>query len=192
MPARPLRVALISLHTSPLADAGAGDAGGMNIMVRHSAEAMAAVGHEVVVFTRRTDPHSPDVQLLAPRAVVHQLRAGPAAPVSKEHHEELIAPLAAVLAQHWADLGAGDAGGMNIMVRHSAEAMAAVGHEVVVFTRRTDPHSPDVQLLAPRAVVHQLRAGPAAPVSKEHHEELIAPLAAVLAQHWDEIGRAHV
>ncbi|HLS25410.1 MAG TPA: glycosyltransferase [Beutenbergiaceae bacterium] len=101
MPARPLRVALISLHTSPLADAGAGDAGGMNIMVRHSAEAMAAVGHEVVVFTRRTDPHSPDVQPLAPRAVVHQLRAGPAAPVSKEHHEELIAPFAAVLAQHW-------------------------------------------------------------------------------------------
>src|SRR5690554_5658933 len=100
MPTRPLRVALISLHTSPLADAGAGDAGGMNIMVRHGAQALADAGHQVVVFTRRSDPHTPDVQPLARGAVVHHLRAGPAAPATKEHHEELIGPFAAALAEH--------------------------------------------------------------------------------------------
>lgn len=101
MPTGRLRLALISMHTSPLADAGAGDAGGMNVMLRHSADALAAAGHQVDLFTRRSDPDPPDTQPLPSGAVVHQLRAGPAAPVGKREQEDLIAPFAATLATRW-------------------------------------------------------------------------------------------
>ena len=42
-----LRVLLLSLHTSPLEQPGAGDAGGMNVYVRHLAQGLAAAGHTV-------------------------------------------------------------------------------------------------------------------------------------------------
>lgn len=96
-----LRVALISLHTSPLADAGSGDAGGMNIMVRHTADALADAGHAVTVFTRRADPDSPDSIALPSGVRVRQLSAGPHAPADKRAHEDLIAPFAEQLERHW-------------------------------------------------------------------------------------------
>lgn len=101
MPQPALRVALISLHTSPLADAGAGDAGGMNIMVRHTADALAAAGQHVTVFTRRADPDTPSEILLPSGVVVRQVSAGPHAPADKREHENYIAPFAEELRAHW-------------------------------------------------------------------------------------------
>ena len=48
------RMAMISLHTSPLDQPGTGDAGGMNVYVVEVARRLAARGIEVDIFTRAT------------------------------------------------------------------------------------------------------------------------------------------
>lgn len=55
------KVALVMVHTSPLEQAGIGDAGGMNIYVIESAKRMAAVGVDVDIYTRKIDESQPDV-----------------------------------------------------------------------------------------------------------------------------------
>lgn len=47
-----MRIALVSLHTSPAAVPGSGDAGGLNVVVAEAARALASRGHEVVAVTR--------------------------------------------------------------------------------------------------------------------------------------------
>ena len=46
-----MRITVLSLHTSPVAQPGQGDAGGMNVYVDQSVRALAAAGHRVDVFT---------------------------------------------------------------------------------------------------------------------------------------------
>jgi len=46
------RVAILSLHTSPLALPGTGDSGGMNVYVRELAAGLAHAGHECEVYVR--------------------------------------------------------------------------------------------------------------------------------------------
>lgn len=86
----PLRIAMISLHTSPGDEPGSGDAGGMNVVVRHQAVAMGAAGHEVDVITRRSSTEQPAAAPLAPGVTLRFLDAGPAEPVAKGRHEEFV------------------------------------------------------------------------------------------------------
>lgn len=94
---RPLRIAAISLHTSPLAAPGSADAGGMNVVVLEQARALARLGHSVDLLTRRTDPRTPRVQDVAPGIRLLTLDAGPAAPLAKSAMEQAIAPFSAEL-----------------------------------------------------------------------------------------------
>ena len=64
------------VHTSPLDQPGAGDAGGMNIYVVESAERMAAMGVSVDIFTRRHSPDLPDIVELSPGVRVRHLNFG--------------------------------------------------------------------------------------------------------------------
>lgn len=77
------RVALLSVHTSPLAQPGTGDGGGLNVYVREVASRLADRGVHVDIFTRRTDPDQPDTATLAPGVDVHHLTAGPLHPIDK-------------------------------------------------------------------------------------------------------------
>jgi len=70
------RIATLMVHTSPLAQPGAGDAGGMNIYVVESAERMAAMGVSVDIFTRRHNPDLPDIVELSPGVRVRHLNIG--------------------------------------------------------------------------------------------------------------------
>ncbi len=79
----PRRVASISVHTSPLASLGSKDAGGMNVYVRELSCHTAALGIPVDIFTRRTDPHSPDTIELCPGVTVVNITAGPPEPLDK-------------------------------------------------------------------------------------------------------------
>ena len=72
------------VHTSPLEQAGIGDAGGMNIYVVESAKKMAASGVEVDIFTRSTQSGLPEVVELAPGVNVRHLEAGPYEGISKD------------------------------------------------------------------------------------------------------------
>ena len=83
----PLRIALVSLHTSPGAEPGSGDVGGMNVVVRNQAEALGAAGHEVEILTRRSSPDEPASLVLAPGVTLRFLDAGPAEPVTKGRNE---------------------------------------------------------------------------------------------------------
>ena len=78
------RVAMLSLHTSPLEQPGSGDAGGMNVYVRSVALELARSGTEVDIFTRATDPQQSANLELAPGVTVRHVKAGPLHKVPKE------------------------------------------------------------------------------------------------------------
>ncbi|MHB8220665.1 MAG: glycosyltransferase [Acidimicrobiales bacterium] len=84
------RLAMISLHTSPLAQPGTGDGGGMNVYVRELATALARTGAACDVFTRAWSPDLPPVVDLEPGLRVHHVTAGPAAPVAKERLVDVV------------------------------------------------------------------------------------------------------
>ncbi len=76
-PDRAGRVAMLSVHTSPLARPGTGDAGGLNVYVVETARRLAQRGTEVEIFTRATDGSLPETMRLAPQVLVHHIPAGP-------------------------------------------------------------------------------------------------------------------
>lgn len=73
----PRRVALISVHTSPLAQPGIGDAGGMNVYVWQTAKRLAQRGVEVEIFTRATSSTDEPTVVAAPGVTVRNVVAGP-------------------------------------------------------------------------------------------------------------------
>ncbi len=71
------RLAMISLHTSPLDQPGTGDAGGMNVYVIELARRLATQGIEVDIFTRATSSALPPVVEAADGVTVRHIHAGP-------------------------------------------------------------------------------------------------------------------
>ncbi|NVM96472.1 glycosyltransferase [Arthrobacter wenxiniae] len=98
------RVAMLSLHTSPLDQPGGGDAGGMNVYVRQLALELAAAGIIVDIYTRRSCAEQPDTVALAPAVNVHHVTAGPFGKVSKESLPALIPQMADAVSAHIASL----------------------------------------------------------------------------------------
>lgn len=78
------RLAVISLHTSPLAQPGTGDGGGMNVYVRELTTALARAGVECDVFTRAPSPDLPATVTVEPGFRLHHVPAGPLGPMAKE------------------------------------------------------------------------------------------------------------
>jgi D-inositol-3-phosphate glycosyltransferase len=88
------RVAVFSMHTSPLAQPGSGDGGGMNVYVRALACALARAGVECDVYTRAEHRAQPPVVQVEPGFRVLHIEAGPRAPVPKHALHELVDPFA--------------------------------------------------------------------------------------------------
>ena len=84
------RLAILSLHTSPLAQPGTGDGGGMNVYVREMASALARAGHRCDVFTRADHEGLPRTVDVEPGFRVHHVLAGPAGPLGKEYLETVV------------------------------------------------------------------------------------------------------
>ena len=78
------RLAVLSLHTSPLAQPGTGDGGGMNVYVRELTAALARSGAACDVFTRAWSPDLPSVVHVEPGLRVHHVPAGPLTALPKE------------------------------------------------------------------------------------------------------------
>ncbi len=74
---KPHRVAVLSVHTSPLAQPGTGDAGGMNVYVLQTSLELARRGVEVEIFTRATSSADEPVIEVAPGVLVRNVVAGP-------------------------------------------------------------------------------------------------------------------
>jgi D-inositol-3-phosphate glycosyltransferase len=57
-------------------------------------------------------------------------------------------------------IGSADAGGMNVYVRRMADELSSIGIHVDVYTRRTDPHAPEVIRTKDGARIIHLDGGP--------------------------------
>jgi D-inositol-3-phosphate glycosyltransferase len=86
------RVAMFSVHTSPLAQPGAGDGGGMNVYVRALALSLARAGVACDVFTRLEHAEQPPVLEVEEGFRVVHVPAGPRAPVPKQLLPQLVDP----------------------------------------------------------------------------------------------------
>ena len=92
------RVATLSVHTSPLDQPGAGDAGGMNVYVVEVSRRLAARGIAVEIFTRATSSDLPPVVEMVPGVTVRHVSAGPFEGLGKDDlPAQLCAFTAAVL-----------------------------------------------------------------------------------------------
>ena len=78
------KIATLMVHTSPLDQAGIGDAGGMNVYVVETAKKMAQAGVSVDIFTRANHPNLPESVEIAAGVTVKHLVAGPFEGLSKE------------------------------------------------------------------------------------------------------------
>ena len=78
------RVAVLSVHSSPLAPPGVGDSGGMNVYIRALARELAARGVESDLYTRAVSPDDPPVIEVEPGVRLLHLEAGPLEPVPKQ------------------------------------------------------------------------------------------------------------
>lgn len=109
--AAPLDICFVSMHTSPANLPGSGDAGGMNVVERAQAQALAELGHRVRLVTRRAAPSDPDEIELAAGVTLHHLDAGPAEVLPKsridDHLDEFsanlatLAPASIIHSHHW-------------------------------------------------------------------------------------------
>ncbi|HEX7786798.1 MAG TPA: glycosyltransferase [Methylomirabilota bacterium] len=79
-----LSVAMLSVHTCPLAALGGKETGGMNVYVRQVARELGGMGVHVDVFTRSQNSTIPRVVELGPGARVVHLPAGPETPMPRE------------------------------------------------------------------------------------------------------------
>jgi D-inositol-3-phosphate glycosyltransferase len=70
-------LAVLSLHSSPLAQPGTGDSGGMNVYVRELAASLAQAGVGTTVYVRRWARDLPDEVAVEPGFRVVHLDAGP-------------------------------------------------------------------------------------------------------------------
>ncbi|MGF1661499.1 MAG: glycosyltransferase, partial [Kineosporiaceae bacterium] len=192
------RIALLSVHTSPLDQPGVGDAGGLNVYVRELAQHLAGTGHVVDVWTRADEPSEPVVLPgSGGRARVLPVPvAGPATAAKEDLPARLPEFAGAVLAR----VGAVEPGRPPYDVLHGhywlsgevAATLAAAWHVPVVQTMHTlavakeaagGPREPGVRLAGERRVV----AAAAALVCSTRDE------AAALARDYGaEPARVHV
>ncbi|MGI9613060.1 MAG: glycosyltransferase [Acidimicrobiales bacterium] len=92
------RVAMLSLHTSPLAQPGTGDGGGMNVYVRELASALASAGVTCRVYVRRWRDGLPETVDVEPGFQVVHVPAGPS-DLAKDELEPYVEDFAAWVAE---------------------------------------------------------------------------------------------
>lgn len=92
-------IAMLSVHTSPLATLGGKETGGMNVYVRDFSRELSRRGIYVDVYTRSQDPTIPRVIKLAERSRVINIKTGPEQPYNKNlvynHLDEFVAGVTA-------------------------------------------------------------------------------------------------
>jgi D-inositol-3-phosphate glycosyltransferase len=153
------RVAMVSLHTSPLDQPGTGDAGGMNVYVIELAKRLAERDVEVEIFTRATSSDLPPVVEARPGVHVHHVHAGPFEGLRKEDlPPQLCAFAREVLRaeagheQGWYDLVhshywlSGQVGALvrdrwSVPLAHSMHTMAKVKNEMLAEGDKPEPMS---------------------------------------------------
>jgi len=97
---RTSKIATLMVHTSPLDQAGTGDAGGMNVYVAETAKKMAQAGVAVDIFTRANKSNLPESMEIADGVNVKNLTAGPFEGLSKEELPSQLGALTSAFMNH--------------------------------------------------------------------------------------------
>lgn len=190
-PRLPGRVAMLSLHTSPLAPLGGRETGGMNVYVREVASRLGALGIAVDVFTRRASAAEPERREFAPGARLVQVTAGPKARIERG---EMI-PLTGAFAEGVEAFRAREGLRYDVIFSHywlSAQAGAALAerweapHAAMFHTlaevklrARASQSEPPARLEAERRLVHAVDRIVAA---TEHERRLLTQIYRAPAQ----------
>lgn len=155
----PKRVAVLSFHTSPLAQPGTGDAGGLNVYVLQTARRLARRGVEVEIFTRATHSSQPPVEEAGDGVLVRNIVAGPFEGLRKEDLPTQLCPFVAgvmraeagqapghydlIHSHYWlsgqAGLVASEAWGVPLV--HTAHTLAEVKNAVLTAGDTPEPES---------------------------------------------------
>jgi len=179
------RIAMLSMHTSPLAPLGGSKSGGMNFAVLRAVEELAAQNLFVDVFTRRDSEVAPEVASLSSHARVIVVPAGPSMPLDPEalpaHVEEFAAGVEVfrqrerlrydlVHAHYWLSAEAGELLAGRWAVPHLV-TFHTLG-EVKLRARASERESPE-RLAAERRLVH---AASRVVASTVHERQLLRQL----------------
>lgn len=154
-------VAMISLHTSPLAQPGVGDSGGMNVFVRELGGGLARAGVGVRCYVRRTDPDDPDEIQVEPGFDLINVTAGPLS-LAKEDLPSVIdqfadrvgndiadhSEIGVVHANYWLSAAAGH------QIKHRLDLpLVTTFHTLARVKSRTGDAEPDQRAFAEASVV---------------------------------------
>jgi len=77
------RIAMISVHSCPLASLGGKETGGMNVYIRELSRELAKKGLHIDIFTRSQNPSIPQIVTFHKGVRIIHLHAGPEAPYDK-------------------------------------------------------------------------------------------------------------
>jgi len=155
------RLAVLSLHTSPLAQPGQGDSGGMNVYVRELVSALAQAGVEADVFTRRWDDASPEIVEVEPGFRVVHVEAGPPQ-LAKEQLPDVVDLFADGVRTHLRSLGDVDAlhanywlsGVAGHRLKHELDLpLVSTFHTLARVKAETGDPEPELRVLAEAEVI---------------------------------------
>jgi D-inositol-3-phosphate glycosyltransferase len=143
---------MITMHTSPLATPGVGDAGGLNVYVAEVSRRLGERGIKVDVFTRAEDPAAAEMVEVNEHTRVISITAGPLEPVSKESLPELVPEFTARLdgvikgydlihSHYWLSglIGAELADRHQLPLVHTMHTMARVKNSSLTVDQQTEP-----------------------------------------------------
>lgn len=169
------RLGVLSLHTSPLVQPGAGDGGGMNVYVRELVASLAQAGVACQVYTRRWRADLPDVIDVEPGFRVVHVDAGDPA-LEKESLPETITEFTA--------------GVLDDLARHPVDAVHA-NYWLSGVAGHTIKHELDIPLVSTFHTLGAVKAGngdhePASRIRAER--EIIGCSDAILANAKAEAG----
>lgn len=185
------RVAVLSFHTSPLAPLGSSKAGGMNAYIREVVTALASLGWEIDVFTRRESAGAPETVAMAPGARLVHVEAGGLEPLDTESLVPLVDEFAAgvevfrqreriaydlVHSHYWLSAAAGELLARRWSVKHLG--MFHTLAEVKLRARASE-HEPAARIEAEGRLVHELDRIVAATV---HERQLLHQIYRVPAE----------
>ncbi|MCO4763313.1 MAG: glycosyltransferase [Myxococcales bacterium] len=89
-----MRVAMLSVHSSPIGPLGAEDTGGMSVYIRQLALQLVQHGVSVDIFTRKTSEPSEPIVVLSPTVRLIRIVAGPCAPMPKASQAAIVSAFA--------------------------------------------------------------------------------------------------
>ncbi len=165
-----LRIAMLSVHTCPLATLGGKETGGMNVYVRDLASELARRGHYVDVYTRSQDPTIPRINStdLGHGARVIHIPAGPEQPYDRRLvYDHLPEFTEGVLAQAESDGIRYDllhshywlSGAVALELRERwgipiIQMFHTLGEMKNAVARRAEEREPERRILVERTIVH--------------------------------------